>query len=301
MKTQRQIFFKTLVKDLDKTKSLESLTFNEEKENSKREKRNVNQNTTPNFKDLKITKIESNKNKIPQRLLMSKNVIPKHPNVSLFVGSISSGKTTLVANLLTKPQFYGPSTEGSKTPKPFFDNVFLFTGSDDDMYDELLDNGVLKRKHIKFDPQPEDIQKVMDIQMATIKKDGYLKAPKVLIILEDIVDNKKLLNSQQFRSLFIKPRQFSFSVFLLSQYINLVPKGLRQQAINLFIFPQNRAGNDIIIDQFCPCMMDKNEFRGVISQCTEIRDGEPCPFMHINRRCKNSERFRRNLNKIINI
>ena len=253
------------------------------------------------FRNLNIEKVETSKNKIPQRKLMELNIIPRHPGVSLIVGSVGSGKTNFLINLLTKPQFWGPSMELTDDMTPFFDIIFLLTGSDDDAYDGLIAEGVIKEKHIKFDPQAEDIQKIIDIQMANIKKVGLLESPKVLIILEDIVDNKRLLNSKPFRSLFIKPRQHNFTVLLLSQYINLIPKGLRQQAINLFIFPQNRAGEEIICDQFCPGNMTKRDFMGVITQATEVRDGDSHPFMHINRRCKNCERFRRNLDKIIDI
>jgi hypothetical protein len=289
----------------DNPKQVDSIDFSEDKDmkNKKNKAKPKMQHNVDKieYDNLNIEKVETSKNKLAQRKLMKANIIPQHPGVSLMIGSVNSGKTNFLINLLTRPQFYGPSNELTKEFKPYFDVVFLLTGSQDDAYDVLIEKGILKEQHINYNPQPEDIQAILDIQGSTIKKNGLLKAPKVLIILEDIVDNQKLMRSTPFRSLFIKPRQNSFSIFICAQYINLIPKGLRQQAINLFIFPQNRAGDDIICDQFCPGHMKKDEFMHVISQCTEVRDKESHPFMHINRRCKTGERFRRNLNKIIEL
>lgn len=263
----------------------------------------INKEPNIDFTDLKITKIETDKNKIKQRFLMQHNIIAKHPGVSLFVGSIGSGKTTLVNNLLSKAQFYGRSKETSTdgSLKPYFDTLFLLSGSNDDMYDSMIQDGIIKEQHIKFDPTPQDIQRIIDVQTDTINKIGLIASPKVLIILEDLVDNHKLLNSRAFRSLFIKPRQSNFSVWMLAQYMNLIPKALRQQAVNLYIFQQNRAGEEVICDQFCPANLKKNEFLRLIQQATSVREGDTHPFLNINRRVKKSERFRRNLDTIINI
>ena len=103
---------------------------------------------------MKIEKIESSKHNIKQRAMMKANVIPQHPAISLFSGSQGGGKTTLVANLLTKPHMYGKSMENTsneddekkqikRIPKPYFDAIFLFIGSDDDMYDSLIDDGTI--------------------------------------------------------------------------------------------------------------------------------------------------------------
>jgi hypothetical protein len=295
---------KTNILDV-KTSGVENINFssNENVKPNNKPKVNISNEPDIDFSDLSITEVKSNKNGLPQRFLMKQNIIPKHPGVSLFVGSIGSGKTTLLNNLLAKPQYYGVSKELSKDgkPAPYFDYTFLLTGSDDDMYNDLIDQGIIQEQHIKFSPTPEDIQQIIDVQSATIKEKGLLKSPKILIILEDIVDNTKLMGSSSFRSLFIKPRQHNFSVWMMAQYMNLIPKSARQQAINLFIFLQNRAGNEIIVDQYCPAHMKKKEFLSLIQQATEPRTGDTHPFLHINRRVKLADRYRRNLQNIIQI
>ena len=285
--------------------NIKDIDFGDEKEkNHKKDKKKnkIDKNEEINYGDLRITKIDSDKNKIPQRYLMQMDVIPKHPTVALFCGSIGSGKTTLLINLLKKGQYYGKSLEGIKDnePKPYFDTIILMSNSDDDMYEELIDLDVLKEQHIKFDPQPEDIQSIIDIQRATIDDKGLLNSPKILIIFDDVVDNQKLLRSTPFRSLFVRPRQLNCSVFLLSQYINLVPKAMRLNAINLFLFKQEKAGNDIICEQYQPSYLTKDRFMALIDQATIPTKDEPNPFLHINRRVHDKTKmFRRNLDQII--
>lgn len=283
------------------------INFGEEKtkknESLKKKKRYDDNNIKVDFGDLKISQVETNKNKIFQRFLMNHNVVSKHPGVSIFCGGVGSGKTTLIHNLLSKPQYYGKSLEGIKDnngKKPYFDVVFLLTGSDDDMYQELIDMQLIDENHIKFDPEPEDIQHILDIQGKCIKEKGLLNSPKVLIILEDIVDKQKFIKSTPFRSLFIKPRQNGLSVWLLSQYLNLIPKSCRLQAMNLYLFKQERAGQEIICEQYCPAGLKKDQFLKLIEQATQPTEDEPNPFLHINQRVKDkNEKFRRNLDTII--
>ncbi len=286
--------------------NVSDIDFGDEKQNNhKSEKKKTKQkdnNVDVDYGNLKIEKIESDKNKIKQRYLMEMDVCPKHPTVVAYVGSIGSGKTTLLINLLMKPQFYGKSLEGIKgnEKKPYFDEIFMLTNSDDDMYSELIDLDILKENHIKFNPEPDDIQMIIDAQRKTIDEKGLVDSPKVLIILDDIVDNQKLMRSTPFRSLFIRPRQLSFSIWICSQYFQLLPKSLRLNAMNLFLFKQEKAGNDIICEQYQPSYLTTDKFRQLIDQATTPSEDDPNPFLHINRRVKDKTKmFRRNLDTII--
>jgi hypothetical protein len=257
-----------------------------------------------NFNDLTIQPVETNKNKIFQRHMMTHNIIPKFSGVAILCGGIGSGKTTFLHNLLSRPEFYGISYEGleeGKEPKPYFDYTFLFTGSDDDMYDQLISDGIIKEEHVKFSPKPEDLQRVIDIQAEMVKEKGLEKAPKVLIILEDLVDDLKLMRSKALRTLFIKPRQHNFMVIIMAQYLRFIPAGLRRQAMNLILFGGDRKSTEIICDEFCPSTMKHNDFMKLIEQAQTPREGDMYPFLHINKRVKNCDKFRRNLDTIIKI
>jgi len=247
--------------------------------------------------DLKVREMETAKNKIKNRPLMEKGVIMKHPSISLFVGSVGSGKSTLVVNLLSKSNMLGKDED----EKSFFDAIFVLTGSDDDLYDNLIHLGILDEDKIKLDPEPSDIATLIEIQRKAIKEKGIENAEKVLIILDDVIDDKKLLNSKEMRTLFIKPRQLNFTVFLLAQYFMLIPKFIRNQARHIFFFKGNRSDHNILCEQFCPSSLKSKEFLEMIEQATEDREGETHNFLHINRAKKVKERFRRNLDKILQV
>ena len=64
--------------------------------------------TTTKALDLRIRKIDSNKDNLPTTPLMKAGVIPGFNQGSVcLVGSVRSGKSTLLVNLLTRPVFYG--------------------------------------------------------------------------------------------------------------------------------------------------------------------------------------------------
>lgn len=292
-----------IAKEVNNVKDLDfSNDEHHKKKHEHKKKKKHDDGINVDFGDLKITQIETDKNKIFQRYLMQHDLIPKHPGVSIFVGGVGSGKSTLCNNLLVKPQYYGKSLEGVKDgkPKPYFDTIFLFTGSDDDLYQDLIDLGILEETHINYNPTAEHIKMILDAQRKTIDEKGLLEAPKTLVILEDIVDNQKLLRSDAFKSLFVKPRQHGLSVWLLSQYLKLIPKSCRLQAMNLFLFRQERTGQELLCEQYCPATMKKDEFMKVIEFATSPDEESPNPFLHINQRVKNkNEKFRRNLDRII--
>jgi pantothenate kinase-related protein Tda10 len=51
------------------------------------------------------------------------------------LGSVSDGKSTLVANLLTSPLMYCG----------YFDAIFLLIGSLDDIYDDLIEKKIINK------------------------------------------------------------------------------------------------------------------------------------------------------------
>ncbi len=256
---------------------------------------------------LEIVKVETKKSQIKQRQLMELDVIPKHAKILIFAGPAGSGKTTLVHNLLTKAQFYGPSFEGMKIPKgverrhqkkplepePYFDHVILLIGSGDDMYDDLLESGVINQR-IR-NPTVSQVDEIIRAQEELLAAaDGnILKIPKLLVICDDLMANQKLLNSKAFSDLSIKNRHLNASVWYLSQYINLVPKRIREQASNTFIFSCTAQCQKVLMEQYREPGVSKNEFETMIKFATEIDDSGKRNFLHINKSAKH--KFRKNL------
>lgn len=260
---------------------------------------------------LKINKIETSKHKIPQRLLMTQGIIPNHPSVSVMSGSQGGGKSTLVANLLMNPYMYGSSFEGlekelKKHPKttmeqPYFDAIFLFIGSDDDMYDHLIDSDIIKQNHVCKTPSAMEIQKVIDNQKAIIDKSkgNMLHVPKILFIFDDVVNDGMLMRSRPMLELFVKGRHLNSSTWMLSQYLNLISKPMRLQANFLFVFKCNRAELEVLADQFTPPTMTKKEFSSMVQETNRDNDESKNNFLLIVKRAPEDQRFRKNLEEFV--
>jgi len=261
---------------------------------------------------LKIEKIDTSKHNIPQRNLMKMGVVPHHPSISLMSGSQGGGKSTLCANMLTNPLMYGLSLEGMEKelkknsdtlPKPYYDAIFLMIGSDDDMYDHLIDLGIIKQNHVCHMPTPEDVQKVIDGQKSAIAraKGDMKKVPKILFIFDDVVNDGKLMRSKPFLECFVKGRHINSSTWMLTQYLNLCPKALRLQANYLFVFKSNRAELQVLSDQFCPPSMTKKEFSKMAQETTQDSEHNKNNFLVICKRASEDKRFRKNLDKFVTL
>ena len=259
---------------------------------------------------LTINKIDTSKHAIYQRQLMELGIIPNHPGVTIFCATQGGGKSTLVANLLSKENMYGKSHEGvkiipnKKTPKqPYFSAIFAFLGSHDDMFDHLIDTGVIKQNHVCHDPTPEAIQKVIDEQKAVLlKADGDMKkVPRILFLFDDIMNDAGLMRSKSFLDLFVNGRHINSSTWLLSQYLNLIPKACRTQANWLFIGKCNRSEMTIMCDQYCPPDMTKREFSRMICGATADDEKSRNNFFVVVKRASEDQKFRKNLDQFINL
>lgn len=243
---------------------------------------------------LEIKRVATKKHNVYQRPLMEEKIIPHHPSISIFSGSQGSGKSTLVNNLLNNPIMF----------KGYFDAIFLLIGSDDDMYDDAIEKGVINKDHVIKLPEPADIQKIIDMQKLAIENsEDISKAPKILVIFDDVANNGKLLRSKPFLQLFVAGRHLNSSTWFLSQYLNLVPKNCRLQANYLFCFKMNRAEMNILCDQFNPPDITKKEFcRMILDVTTDTENSngsKKINFLLIVKGVDSGKRFRRNLDEYI--
>lgn len=244
--------------------------------------------------DLEIKKVETKKSGIYQRSLQKNFIVPHHSSVSVFSGSQGSGKSTLVNNLLKSKIML----------KGYYHGIFLVIGSDDDMYDGLIEQGVIKKQHVIKDPESSHIQKIIDEQKLAIKKVGDIsKAPRILIIFDDIQNNNKLMNSKAFLECFTAPRHMNASIFMLCQYINLLPKRCRLQCNYLFIFKSNACEINVLCEQFCPPDMKKKDFFKMVMDTTRDTKDEngnrKVNFLTITKSAPDNMKFRKNLDEYI--
>ena len=252
----------------------------------------------PKFDGLKIIGLESTKNMTEQRQTMEANIIPKHPSINMVIGSIGSGKTVMLCNMLLNDKMYGKD----RTGRPYWDEIFLFTNSTDDIMQKLIDDGVIPKEHVKHHPEERHLKAVIKKQKEKVKEaDGdWGKVPRIFIILDDIIDCD-IVRCNTFKSLCSRPRQINCSVFVLSQYYFSLPKICRQNATNIFCFSGNVQDKEALGDTFTPPSLTKKEFYDILGFCWTKDEKYSHPFIHIDRRQPETERFRKCLTDVIDI
>ena len=237
--------------------------------------------------DLSIRPIPTSKDKIKQPFLAEANVIPKINTSSLFVGASGSGKTTLVANLLTRADML----------KNVFDRTFLIspTAKTDDIQkfldlpeDDIIDN--LKEA-------PAFLSEIMAEQVVEIEAKGAHKAPKYLVIYDDVISNPEFLKTDEFVRSFVMNRHFNFTTMICSQSYKGIPRKCRLQARHIFYFKGSESENETIMEDRAPPNFSKNMGLELVEAATK----DKFSFLHIHMGVDMADRYRRNLRDIIDI
>lgn len=229
--------------------------------------------------DLKIEVIETAKSKIVQHELMKADILPRHPSSVLFTGSSGSGKSNLCFNFLKN---FLPN---------YFDEIYLIspTASLDDIQASVK----IKATDTKLDP--EFVNNIFNKQERDLKQKGVSGLKKVLILYDDVVSNTRYMNSKPFKRSFLMNRHYGCSTWLCSQSFKLVPRSMRIQANNLFIFSPNQSERDIILSEFTPPGKSKEQFDRLLSEVFN----KPYNFLHINLRVPFEQRYRSGLQEIL--
>ena len=233
---------------------------------------------------LKIEVIETKKSKIKHNEYMEEGVIGKHPLVALFNGSAGSGKTNLLVNLMKKKYLYGG----------YFDKIYLFSGSPDDMFDHI---GV-KDKNVFTDPKKwdGDLENIMEKSARDCKKKGIDKCDKILILFEDVINYGRFMRtSPWFQKCFIASRHYNVSTFITTQSWTKVPRVCRNNANSIFMFKGTEGEKDLLATEYSPSNMTKREFKRLIDFAVK----DPYNFLTIHTRLPEDERFRKNLDEVL--
>lgn len=235
---------------------------------------------------LKINALPTEKSKIKQRKLMEQDVIPRHPSRTLFVGKSNSGKSNLMINMLVKPDMY----------HKYFDEIYLISPTAN-ILDDLPKFLNLPHDRVHNELDPIIIDKIMDSQISKIEEKGIEKSPKTLIILDDIQSSPSFMRSNGLTALFVQGRHYNISTFCCIQQYKKLPKVARLQASNVFFFPSSLSEVDALVEDFTPPLMSKNDFKEMVKYATF----EPYNFMHINCFCQFKERYRKNLDTMLEL
>ncbi len=237
---------------------------------------------------IKPYKVKSNKIKINKA--MEENIIPCHPFRLLLTGASASGKSQVVLNLMKKKNFY----------RGYFDIVMLISPTcNKDDTQKLLNinpNNTCQDLDYKAPLFLEHIFKTQD-SIINENKGDISKAPKVLIILDDIISSKIFLNSPQYKNLLIAGRHSGISSITLSQKYNAIPRINRLNMSNIMVFPSSLSELDIISDEYCPPNTSKRDFMQLMQYAT----GEKYSFLYINMKSPVETRYRKKLDTVLNV
>lgn len=236
---------------------------------------------------LKIQVIKTSKDKIKQPKLSELGHIPKINTSTILSGRSGAGKSLLLANLIKRDDMLNG----------WFDEIFLISPSAES--DDIQLSLNIPSKNVYTDPLKgiEKISEIMSIQKDVISILKADKAPKICVIFDDCISNKKLLNHKSFIDCFISNRHFNFTSFICSQSWTAIPRRCRLQANNIIFFAGSQDEVRILSETHTPPGYSKKEFSKIINEITK----EPYSFLYINLSQPIKSRYRKTLEHIINI
>ena len=243
-----------------------------------------------NKHDVSIKPIPTSKDKIKQPKLASKEngmLIPPLGSSVLISGKSGSGKSTLLANLLLDARFY----------KGWFEKIFLFspTANGDDIQKELK----IPAKHVFTDLEeaPALLELIIRSQKESLEKTTADKAKQYAIIFDDVIGDTKFMNSKEFTQCFYQVRHVCCTTFICTQHFTRVPRICRLQASFVMYFKGSMSEVEILVDEFAPPTMSKNDFRTMVMNATS----SGYDFLTINMKVDWDTRFRKNLGEVIQL
>ncbi len=138
----------------------------------------------------------------------------------IVIAPTSSGKSTMIHNLLSKPQF--------NYKQVFKNNIFLFSPSNN--FDEVLDGLNIKDENKKDFMDEEFIENIIDEQNELIDKNNKTKAPHILMIFDDVVLQINNTKENILKNTFLYGRKYKISCIITSQKYKALPPDYRLNA-----------------------------------------------------------------------
>ena len=175
--------------------------------------------------------------------------LPRTPMRALFLANSGGGKTTLIANLLTRKELYGKAFSTFYIFSPSVDHDGTWQSVKRYMREEM---GQKPEEHFFSKWEPDRIQEIVDAQFQITKfhkEHGHKKGHSILIFVDDWASNPEILHRGDgggvLNSLFIRGRHANISTWIASQRPTLLSTTLRTQATSLFVFRQ-RSMKDLV-------------------------------------------------------
>ncbi len=172
------------------------------------------------------------------------HVLPVHPFRCVISGNSGSGKTVLLNNLVLKPEYYAGFFKYILviSPNVYADKSYKHLLKFKDEQDKILARRMFtsKNKPVKVmlytEYEPESIARVMDYRQQSVEKGNI---SPMLVILDDVLEQRALINSPFLQALFTRGRHMHISTFILTQSYMKIPRTLRLNTTNTIVFAPN--------------------------------------------------------------
>jgi hypothetical protein len=186
-----------------------------------------------------------------------------------------SGKSTLLVNLLTRPEFY----------RNKFDKIYIFSQTIylDGTWGKVL--SLLPKEQIFEEFDPEKIMQIIDRN-----REGQ----KILIVVDDCIGDagfKKLDSSDVLTLISTRGRHFNVSLIVSSQAVSAVSSHFRKNTDCIIVFATENSKERTIIHEEFLAHMSKDEFRQIFNFATKDKHS----FLLFNKMTGN---VHRNFNKL---
>ena len=240
--------------------------------------------------DLTIKPIESDSANLKLNYLMEQGVIPVigKGSSAVAVGKTASGKSVLLANLLTRPEFYGEYFEDT--------NRYLYSPTAD--VDDLATKMNIPEKNRVTDDMIGKLETLWTKRMKDIKrKGGSQNVEPIVIVFDDLTGNTKLMNSKVFIRFFTAGRHVNCFCFVSVHKISALKRVCRLNCNYIFIFQSNNTEMKILIDEQRPSCLTKDEFTKLVMYAWD----SPYSFLYIDNTKQECERFKKNLDTLLRI
>lgn len=238
------------------------------------------QSAAPVPAQYRIEPVKDDKQRLPKN--PGWEFVGKHPFRTIVSGDSSSGKTTLVLNLMNK--FYSK----------YFDELWLWSPN------FHIDSSWRALKwtptHVFTKFNEADVEKLHQQQLQAIQSKGVLGAKKVLVVMDDMLNEKDAMQSQSVEIFNTIGRHLNVSTLVIVQKLNKLSLTSRTNASNLFLFhSSNLKESKAIVDEQCSQLLIPEFFYKLYNEATTRHKHG---FLSINHQAEPREVYRFDLTEI---
>ena len=240
--------------------------------------------------DLTIRPCKSESSKIQLNYLQQEGIIPvlgKGSSVVL-VGRSGSGKSVLLSNLLTRPEFYGDYFKA--------ENRYLYSPTGD--IDTVANEMKIPKKNRVIKDMIGKLNTLWNDREQKVKRAGGAhKVEPIVIVLDDLTGNVKLQNSKVFTRLFCAGRHLGILTFCCVHKISALKRQCRLNSQYIMIFRSSNTEVEVLVKEQRPSMLTKDQFEELIKYCWK----DDYSFMYIDNSKDERFRYRKNLDQVLQL